>query len=195
MVINPLLTVIISDFNGKLGLWYNNDISTYEDSKTKDINSQFGLQKIILHFDFSSQLNLDMEFGVHSYHHANYHHHITFWKFNLRIYYFSSYEQEAWHYQKAYADQIRQAINELPWDNPFANINVNEQVQLFTQTIQNVISNYGPHKTVTCDGRNPPWINKNIKKLMLYKNCAFRAYSREGKTLIFLINFNPFKHS
>ena len=54
-------------------------------------------------------------------------------------------------------------------------------MQLFTQTIENVISNYDPHETVTCDGRNPLRINKNIKKLILYKYCAFRAYSREGK--------------
>ena len=37
----------------------------------------------------------------------------------------------------------------------FAKFNVNEQVQLFTQTIQNIISNYCTHETITCDDRNP----------------------------------------
>ena len=72
---------------------------------------------------------------VHSSQHTNCHHHITFAKFNLKIHYPSPYEREVWDYQKANVDQIRQAINEFPWDNRFAIINVNEQVQLYTQTI------------------------------------------------------------
>ena len=75
--------------------------------------------------------------------------------------------------------QIRQAISEFPWDNRFANINVNEQMQLFTQTIQNIISNYIPHETITCDDRNPPWIDEKIKKFLLQRNGAFLAYSRD----------------
>ena len=68
-----------------------------------------------------------METGVHSSLHANCHHHITFAKFNLKIHYSPPYER------KANVDQIRQAISEFPLDNRFASINVNEQVQLFTQ--------------------------------------------------------------
>ena len=75
------------------------------------------------------------------------------------------YEREVWYYQKANVDQIRQAISVFPLDNLFANINVNEQVQLFTQTIQNIISNYIPHETITCDDSNPPWIDEKIKKI------------------------------
>ena len=84
--------------------------------------------------------------------------------------------------------------NEFPWDNCFANISVNEQVQLFTQTIQNIISNYIPHETITCDDRNPPWIDEKIKKLVLHKNRAYNAYSRDKNNTIFLINFHLFKH-
>ena len=52
-------------------------------------------------------------------------------------------------------------------------------MELFTQTLQNVKSNYIPHGTVTCDERNPPWIDEKIKKLVLEKNDAFLAYSRD----------------
>ena len=120
-----------------------------------------------------------MKSGVHSLLQANCHHHITFAKFNLKIHYPPPYIQEAWHYQKANVDQIRQAITEFPWDNRFANIKVNEQMQLFTQIIQNVISNYIPHETITWDDSNPPWIDEKIKKLLLHKNRAFKAYSRD----------------
>ena len=192
MTNNPFLTVILGNFNAKSNLWYNNDISTYGGSKTDGFTSQFGLQQIIkepahiigdssscIDLISTTQPNLVMESGVHSSLHSNCHHHITFAKFNLKIHYLPPYEQEVRHYQKANVDQIREAISEFPWDNRFANISVNEQVQLFTQTFQNIISNYIPHETITCDDRNPPWIDKKIKKLVLHKNRAYNAYSRD----------------
>ena len=42
MVNNPLLTVILGNFNAKSSLWYNKD-----GSKIDDVTSQFGLQQII----------------------------------------------------------------------------------------------------------------------------------------------------
>ena len=87
---------------------------------------------------FTTQLNLVIEPGVHSLLHRNYHHHITFAKFILKIHYPPPHEREVWHYQKTYVDQIRQAINEFPSKNRFANINLNEQVQLLIQTIQDI---------------------------------------------------------
>ena len=41
---------------------------------------------------------------------------------------------------KANVDQIRQEISEFSWYHRFANVNVNEQVQLFAQAIQNITS-------------------------------------------------------
>ena len=130
-----------------------------------------------------------MESGVHSSLHSNCHHHITFAKFNLKIHYPPPYEREVWHYQKANVDQIREATSEFPWKNRFANISVNKQVQLFTQTIQNIISNYIPHETITCDDKNPPWIDEKIKNLVLHKNCAYNAYSQDKNNTDLLNKF------
>ena len=51
---------------------------------------------------------------------------------------------------------------------------VNEQVQI-TQTIQNMISNYIHHESITCDDKNTPWIDKKIKnsyiKIVTWKVC------------------------
>ena len=43
-------------------------------------------------------------------------------------------------------------------------------VSLFNKTIKNILSNYIPHKTITCDNKDPPWFNKNIKQLIQEKN-------------------------
>ena len=41
---------------------------------------------------------------------------------------------------------------------------------IFNTTIKNILSNYISNETITCDDRDPPWINKNIKQLILEKN-------------------------
>ena len=139
IVNNPFLTFILGNFNAKLSLWYNKDITTYEGSKIEGVTSQFELQQIIkepryfigddslcIDLIFTTQPNLVMEPGVHSLLHASCHHHITFAEFNLKIHCHRPYEWEVWHYQNANVDQIRQATSQFTWDNRFANMNVNE---------------------------------------------------------------------
>ena len=52
----------------------------------------------------------------------------------------------------------------------FRNLNINEMVSLFNKTIKNILSNYIPHETITCDDKYPPWFNKNIKQLLQEKS-------------------------
>ena len=46
--------------------------------------------------------------------------------------------------------------------NRFANIDINEQVRLLTETNQN-ISNYIPRKTIIYEDKNWPWIDEEKK--------------------------------
>ena len=66
---------------------------------------------------------------------------------------------------------------------------MNEKVNRFNATIKNILSNYIPHETITCDEIDPPWINKNIKQLILEKNQAYSSYFRCNKSLQFLNQF------
>ena len=112
MTKNPFLTVILGDFNAKLSLWFNNDVTTCEGSKIDGVTSQSGLQQIIkepthiiddpwlcIDLIFTTQRNLVMESGVHSSIHSNCHHHKTFTKLKyiihyLKIHYPPPYERE-----------------------------------------------------------------------------------------------------
>ena len=51
---------------------------------------------------------------------------------------------------------------------------MDEKVNIFNVTIKNILSNYIPHETITCGDRDPPWINKNIKQLILEKKIKHR---------------------
>ena len=89
-----------------------------------------------------------MESGVHSSLHENYHHQITYARFNLKIYYPPPYEQDDWHYQKANIENIRKAISDI-----------NEKVFLLNKPIKNIVCNYIPCETIICNDRDPLWIN------------------------------------
>ena len=72
-------------------------------------------------------------------------------------------EHEIWHYQRANVDQIQRAIEQFSWEKSFRNLNINEIGSLFNKTIKNILSNYIPHETSICHGKDPPWFNNNIK--------------------------------
>ena len=63
---------------------------------------------------------------------------------------------------------------------------------MFNKNIKYIMSNYVPHEAITCDERNPPWINKDIKQLILDKNHAYKSYICIDKSLQF---FNQFSFS
>ena len=55
-----------------------------------------------------------------------------------------------------------------------------------------MLSNYITHDTITCDDRDPPWINKNIKQLILEKNQVYKSYLLSNKSLQFLNQLKSF---
>ena len=46
-------------------------------------------------------------------------------------------------------------------------------LQILMLTRKCIILNYIPHETITCDDRDPTWINKDIKELIDEKNQAY----------------------
>ena len=154
------------------------------------ISVWFGLQQLInepthltanssscIDLIFISHPNLVMESGVNSSLHPNCHHQIVFAKLNLKICYPSPYEHEIWHYEKGNADLICRSIDQFPWDNRFFGIDLNQKVNLFNQTIKNILCNFIPQEIVTCDDCDPPWINSKRKGLIETKNFAKKIFS------------------
>ena len=175
---NPFIIVAIGDFNAKTTKWYENDMTSYKGLKTNFITSQFGLQQLIhepthltgksfscIDLIVASQPNFVMESRVHSSLHSSYHHQIVLAKFDLKIFYPPLYEREIWHFDKANADLIRRSINEFSWENKFSNTDANQIVNLFNETIQNILSNFILYKAIFYDDRDPLWINSKIKNL------------------------------
>ena len=118
-----------------------------------------------------------MESGVHSSLHSNCHHQIIYARFNLKIYNPPPYEREICYYKKANIDLIQQVIREFNWERAFHRKNINEKVSILNSTINNILSNFIPHETITCDDKKPPWFNKNIINLIKNKNIFYKSHT------------------
>ena len=104
---------------------------------------------------FTSQPKLVMDSSVHASLHVNCHHQIIFAKFNLQINYSPPHERVVWHYKHANTDHVRKAICGFNWERSFANKVVNEMVNIFNESISNVLNNYIPHEAIICDDQDP----------------------------------------
>ena len=202
---NPFMTIVLGDFNAKSNNWCKSDITSLEGPKIDTIANSYGLNQLIqepthilnsssscIDLIFTSQPNLVMESGIHSSLHSNCHHQIVFAKFNLSIFYPPPYERTVWYYERANTELIRRAIDQFDRVRAPSNVNVDEKVYFFTKTLLNIIQNFIPHETNICDDRNPPWINKEIKKLMVKKNLAFKSYCYSNKSMFLFKNSKPY---
>ena len=45
-------------------------------------------------------------------------------------------------------------------------LHVNEQASAFNQTIMNIMSNFVPNELITCDDRDPHWMNRYINPIV-----------------------------
>ena len=53
-------------------------------------------------------------------------------------------------------------------------------VSIFNQTIINILCNFTPHETVLFDDRDPPWMKKEIKKLIQEKKNILNCFRRSN---------------
>ena len=109
---------------------------------------------------FTSQPNLVFESGIHPTLYNKCHHQIIYAKLSLKIYFPPSYRREVWHYNRAQGDLIQKSIALFDWDRAFTNLCVNDQVELFEDTLLNIFRNFIPQETIKCSHKDPPWIKK-----------------------------------
>ena len=104
-----------------------------------------------------------------------------FSKLNLKIEYAPLYQRLVWDYKSADSQSINKAIEMFNWEKLFQNKNIHDQLKLFNETIVNIVSNYIPNKFITCNDKDPPWLNNHIKHLINFKNEIFKKYLKDGR--------------
>ena len=62
------------------------------------------------------------------------------------------------------------------------------------KTLLNIIQNLVPDGTIICNDRDPPRINKAIKKLIVEKNLAFKSYGCSNKNMFLFKKFKALQN-
>ena len=113
--------------------------------------------------------------------HPHCHHQIVFSKLSLNIKYPPLYEQLVWDYKNADSQSVNKTIEIFNWEKLFQIKNIHNQLELFNETIVNVVSNYIPNKFITCNDKDPPSLNDPIKYLINQKNEIFKKYLKDER--------------
>ena len=193
--LQPFLITVLGDFNAKSSNWCSDDSSTNEGIQIESLTSYYGLHQLItepthilpnssscIDLIFTSQPNLVLKSGVLASLHSNCHHNITFAKFDLFIEYPPPYSRLVWNYSKADAPLIQQSASNFDWLQKLSNVDIDEQVNIFNETLLNIFSNFCPHKTITCNDKDPPWLTDDIKRIIKFKDQAYAQYQTSSKT-------------
>ena len=86
----------------------------------------------------------------------------------------------------------KKATDKFPWAIRFTNIDVKEKVTLLHKTVKNIIRSFIPDGVITCNDRDPPWINKNIKELLFMTKTKLRSHIVQSNTTHFLFISSKF---
>ena len=114
-----------------------------------------------------------MDSGVHVSLHSNCHHQILYAKFDLKVFYPPPYESVASLPGKLRS--CKKSINLFHWESSFNNLDVNEQVSVFNETINrdpHRMNRYVKNLTVAINDFHKKfvWPSSNMDNLFMFKN-------------------------
>ena len=83
---------------------------------------------------------------------------------------------------KNFADNLELNLDMIANKNPYLIVILGDfNAKSSNKTIKNILSNDIAHETITCDDRDPPWINNKIKQLIQEMNNTYRSYILSNK--------------
>ena len=108
------------------------------------------------------------------------HHQIIYCKVNFRIPPPPPpLDRKIWHFNRANLAAIKKSMKIFPWFEQLnLNVDINWQVNTFTEIFLNIMSNYIPNETKRFVPRDLPWITKPIKTMLNRKNRLFKSYKK-----------------
>ena len=129
-----------------------------------------------------------MHSGINPSLNPNCRYQLSLQKFNLTIFYLPPYKQLVWHYQQANTDHTKRAIDLFDWWKSLILTSINRF--LSTKRLWNFI----PRKTIPCNDKDPPSMNKqikafNVEKPLIYLiNLMFCKLNSKVQAIIFNLN-------
>ena len=199
----PLCSIVLGDFNARNKKWLVTDNNNGPGVELDKLFSLTGFTQLIkdptnlepnkqqtcIDLIFTNQTNLITNSGVHPSLFETCHHQILFVKIDLKFYLPPPYEREVWSYNLAQVEQINRAVSLFDWHGALSSLDVNEQVDLFNETLLNIFRNFIPNKTIKHNSKDPPWVSQEIKTSLRKKARLYKKFRRDGSKTDDLNNF------
>ena len=191
----PYAIFFSGDFNCHSQSWWPACNTNAEGKEIEQLTLSLGLTQIIsepTNFEphkqpscvdliFTDQPNIVIENGTRASLDITCHHQIIFCRINMTLMPPPPYDRKVWHYSRANIDSLRRSIDNVNWEDQFnQNLDPNWQVEYFTKTILNIISNFIPNDIVKVNPKDPPWITNHLKSMIKKQNRLYKNYKRHG---------------
>ena len=108
-------------------------------------------------------------------------HQLVYGKINFHIPCPPKYKRKIYNYSIADTGSIKNHMHDINWNLLFQNKTSDEMVSIFTESFQNLIEEYIPHKIVTCNDRDAPWITPNVKCAIIRNKRVYKKWIKDGK--------------
>ena len=128
----------------------------------------------------TDQLNLFVHFGVYSSLDDHCQHQIIHGKLNISVPLPSPYKRNVWYYAKAQKDRIKSVIANIDWPTMFSGLDVDKMTHIFTSKCASIFLEFIPHKTITCDNRDPPQMAP-LKSAIKRKHRVYKKHVKRGR--------------
>ena len=192
---DPYAVIITGDFNCRSSKWWQGDTENEEGKVFEPFSSDLGLYQLIsepthimgdskscIDVIFTDQPNLFLKSGVHPSLQEQCHHQIVYGELCITNPIPPPYRRRIWFYDRADARAIQKSIQIFNWCEHIGHLTCpNQQVEILTETLLNIFSNFIPNKTITVRPRQAPWITQSIKNFILKKNRAYKTFVRNGR--------------
>ena len=87
--------------------------------------------------------------------------------------------EELCDYKNVDVTSIRNSLLSINWERTIRQKNVNNQVEFLTDSIENICSNYCPHRIVVCRHKDAPWMTNEIKCKLKEKTKIYRNFVKK----------------
>ena len=140
-----------------------------------------GDSKSCIDVTFTDQPNLFLESGVHTSLHEQCHHEIVFGELSIRHLTPPPYCRRIRFYDRADVLAIRKSIQMFHWRETIGGLSCpNQQVEMLTEILLNIFSNFIPNEVTTVKPQQAPWVTKSIKNFIRKKNRKYKNFVRIG---------------
>ena len=94
-----------------------------------------------------------------------------------------------WHFRHAKSIHIKREIDTFDWESSLNYLDANDQVSVFNSTIMNIVTNFIPNESITCDDREPPWMSCFIKNLNRAKDNFYKKFVSKSNNIYLFCAF------